>query len=224
MTKQEKRLYLGVCTALIAAVLALMIAVQAEREKSLNVTAQWALSPDRTGVPMAEDPRLEALRAVYQKQADEAPWTWSDSQANLECSIACYAKDYNAHFFEESTPWKPLRIRIWPRDGHGEGYTWVGHQGTVFARWEHTLFVADFGPIRAGCRIMAVDLQTGRQLWKTNLKATSCPGHSMYRNQVNIETDGKVVTVRGNESYGRYIEFVDCQTGKTVGHKEYPRE
>jgi hypothetical protein len=38
---------------------------------------------------------------------------------------------------------------------------------------------------------------------------------------VTIETDGKVVTVRGEEAYARYLEFVDCRTGRTLGHKEY---
>jgi hypothetical protein len=33
----------------------------------------------------------------------------------------------------------------------------------------------------------------------------------------------RVILVRGNESAGKYIEYVDAKTGKTVGHKVFEK-
>jgi hypothetical protein len=41
---------------------------------------------------------------------------------------------------------------------------------------------------------------------------------------VNLDLEKQAVCVRGNESAGRYIEYVDLRTGKTVGHKVYPKK
>ncbi len=56
------------------------------------------------------------------------------------------------------------------------------------------------------------------------LKGLPLAAHSQYRNQVILERDGDLVVVYGKESNGRYIEFLDARTGKTVGHKKLPRE
>jgi hypothetical protein len=198
MAKQVKWLSLGLGLALLLSLLV------------------WAIVFTRDADRRAMDPE-------YQWRADVAPWVWSDSQASLEYSVATYLQDYDVEVAEDRSAWNPLTIRIRTKDGGREVYTWQGHQGTVFARSGHTLFIADFWPNVAYCTVVAIDLHTGQRLWNTPLKAAGCPGHSRYRNQVNLETDGKVVTVRGNESHGRYIEFVDCLTGKTVGHKKYDR-
>ncbi|HEV3444887.1 MAG TPA: hypothetical protein VG099_09605 [Gemmataceae bacterium] len=46
--------------------------------------------------------------------------------------------------------------------------------------------------------------------------------YSKFSNRVTIETDGKVLTVHGHESFGDYLEFVDVESGKTLGHREFP--
>jgi hypothetical protein len=70
---------------------------------------------------------------------------------------------------------------------------------------------------------VAWDLKAKKQLWKTNLKGLGGIIHFQYHNAVNLDLDGQAVRVRGKESAGRYIEYVDRKTGKTVGHKVYPK-
>jgi hypothetical protein len=163
---------------------------------------------------------LLPLDPEYQAKAEATLWTWPDSPATLQDCIARHLRDYDVLVGESPSPWEPLNIVIRSKDGDREVY-FRGHQGTVLTRWQYTLFLADFSPIRAGCMVRAIDLRTGEEAWKTHLKATSCPGHSMYRNRVTLENDGQVVTVHGDEAYARYIEFVDCRTGRTLGHMEY---
>jgi outer membrane protein assembly factor BamB len=121
----------------------------------------------------------------------------------------------------EGGGWRENSLTIRITDDGKEVYAVKGHWETVFARWQNTLDIAEFNPIATGCAVRAVDLTTGEQLWRSHLKGSSCREHSKYRNQVTIETDGKVLVIRGNESYSRYLEYVDLKTGKTLGHHEY---
>jgi hypothetical protein len=43
--------------------------------------------------------------------------------------------------------------------------------------------------------------------------------HFAYRNFINLDVNGEVMTVYGNETLGRYLEYKDIDTGKTVGHR-----
>jgi hypothetical protein len=61
------------------------------------------------------------------------------------------------------------------------------------------------------------------ELWKTRLKGLGPIAHKDYRNDVNLGLEKYAVCVRGKEAFGNYIEFVDRKTGKTVGHKVYPK-
>jgi hypothetical protein len=63
-------------------------------------------------------------------------------------------------------------------------------------------------------------LQTGRQLWKSQLEGIGETRHSAYLNLVNIETDGQIIIVTGNEAHGRYIEHLDLKNGKTLANKK----
>lgn len=47
---------------------------------------------------------------------------------------------------------------------------------------------------------------------------------SKYRYLLNLDADRDTVRVYGNESAGRYFEIMDARTGKTVGHRLFPRE
>ena len=109
------------------------------------------------------------------------------------------------------------------KDG-GVVHFFEGHKGTVFAVGDGVLYYADFGPITSGCAVVAYDLKAKKQLWKAGLKGLGPIGHSRYSNAVNLGLDKQAVCVRGRESAGRYIEYVDLKTGKTVGHKVYPRK
>ena len=91
----------------------------------------------------------------------------------------------------------------------------------VFTRWKDVLYIADYSPIATGCKVIALDLKTGKQLWKSRLKGIGAKGpRSKYLNLVNIETDGLGVIITGNEAEGRYIEHLDPQSGISLAYKK----
>ncbi len=104
-------------------------------------------------------------------------------------------------------------------------FTLTGHQGTVFVATRNgTLYSADYSRSSNGCGLVAYDLTARKQLWKSNLKGLGQIPHTRYSNAVRLDLlpDG-TLRVFGRESAGDYVEFVDGKTGKTVGHKIFPR-
>jgi len=69
-----------------------------------------------------------------------------------------------------------------------------------------------------------VDLSKGNELWRSPLKALGEISHSSYLNRMTIDANDEVVSIYGNESMGRYLEFKDARTGKTVGHKRFSKQ
>ena len=75
-----------------------------------------------------------------------------------------------------------------------------------------------------GCEVVAYDLKGQKQLWRTHLEGLVAVGDSEYCNVVRLErVNDEVLAVYGDEVAGRYVEIVDMKTGKTVGHKEFPK-
>ena len=164
-----------------------------------------------------------AVPTVEQQKADTAQWEWSDHYANLLYCVAHHLEDYEVRVVRPTgATWarKPFRIEV--LDNGVEACSFRGHDETVFTQIGDVLYVADFSPIATGCSLVAFDLKGRKQLWKCQLKGNPPLMHSRYRHQVNITTDGHVIVVYGKESNGRYIEYVDTKTGKTVGHKKLP--
>jgi hypothetical protein len=164
--------------------------------------------------------RLSLLELKYGPQAAESVWVWSDRQAGLAYSIATHLQDYDVEVQEARSASKPFTIRIRTKDGGREVYTWEGTRETVLARWEHTLFLANPWPPGGGL-LLAIDLRTGKVLWGTGLWDRGPLPGSAYRHRLNLETDGKVVTLHGNETSNCYLQIIDCQTGWIVGQKRF---
>ncbi len=157
----------------------------------------------------------------YQKKAEQAPWRWSDARASAADSARRVQGDYQAEV-EPRGMFGPVVIRI-VKDGKVVHF-FEGHKGTVFAVRDGVLYYAEFGPVSSGCEVVAFDLKAQRQLWKARLRGLGGVSHTYYRNAVLLDLDERAVCVRGNECLGRYIEYVDLRTGKTVGHKVYSEE
>jgi hypothetical protein len=201
------------------------------RSVSLALACVLLLACSKDDEPVGDKPPVPENPIDYQKLADETPWKWEAKKASL---AYCMAHDLAYHQVEivrpqgkESVPDNRLTIRV--VDDGREVYTFGGHWGTVFTQGgvnftqpgpDH-LFVAEFGAHSSGCTVLAVDLKTGKELWRSRLKGTSSRAHSEVSNEITIETNGRVVIVQGRESFGNYLEFVDAQTGKTLGHREY---
>jgi outer membrane protein assembly factor BamB len=88
----------------------------------------------------------------------------------------------------------------------------------------NVLYYPQFHPSSNGAALVAVDLTTGKELWKTQLQGIGPVRHFAYRNLINMEISKETVMIFGNESFGRYVEIVQLSTGKTVGHKEFPKD
>ena len=157
-------------------------------------------------------------REDYQKKADEAPWEWSDERATTEGAAKHLPAGYRAEVEPQGT-WGDAALRL-VKDGNVV-HCFDGHLRTVFAVRDDVLYYADYHPSSSGCAVVAYDLRKRKQLWKTHLKGLGGVDHSKYHNAVNLDLEKYAVCVRGKESAGRYVEYVDLKTGKTVGHKKY---
>jgi hypothetical protein len=161
-----------------------------------------------------------ACGQTYQKIAEATPWSWSAERASVADSFLRFSKDYQVELIRPKDKAGVVIVRL--ADDKKELYSWVGHYGSVFALSGDVLVYADFGQGRNGCSLIAFDLNQKKQLWKTELKGIGPIPHSRYANAVTLEfIDGATVRVFGNESAGKYLEFVDINTGKTVGHRVY---
>jgi hypothetical protein len=156
--------------------------------------------------------------AAYQKKADEAVWDWKDEQATLDYS----AKRCKLRVETQVNDFRGATITV--RAGEGQIVTFEGHTGTPFVVHGLTVYYADYHQMSTGCAIVAMDLKTGKQLWKKNLKGLGPIDHFKYYNAVTLDLDDGAVRAIGKESQGRYIEFVDRETGQTLGHKVFPSE
>ena len=156
--------------------------------------------------------------AAFQKKADEAAWDWQDDRATLDFSVGrCKLKvETRVNDFRGAT--------VTVRAGEGEAATFEGHTGTPFVVQGLTVYYADYHQMSTGCVVVAMDLKTGKQLWKKNLKGLGPISHFKYYNSVALDLDDGAVRVVGKESAGRYIEFVDRETGQTLGHKVFPKD
>jgi hypothetical protein len=147
------------------------------------------------------------------------PWRWSKDRADLDYCIKVHLPaEFEVERSDPEAFYTPIKIRS--KSGLLAYANQHAHRNTVFARWNHSLFVAEYSPISSGCSIAAVDLRSGKKLWTTYLEGIGLTGHSKYRNLVNIETDGSRVIVYGNEVHGRYVELLDIHTGKMISNQK----
>jgi hypothetical protein len=163
--------------------------------------------------------RAEGVIQAIEDKVYGKPWRWSKEKASLAYCITHHLQDYEVERVRKNEYYTPLNIRT-KKDRKVVYSIQKGHQAIVFTRWKDTLYIAEYSPIASGCEVVALDLKTGKQLWKTRLQGIGEVAHSKYSNFVNIETDGRRVIISGNEAHGRYIEHLDRQTGKTIANKK----
>ena len=158
----------------------------------------------------------------YQKAADATPWTWAPERASVSDSFLRMPNTYQVELVRPKDKVGVVNIRL--LDEGKEAFAWMGHYGSVFAMSGDVLVYADFGPGRTGCSLIAYDLKQKKQVWKTALMGLGPINHSRYANAVTLEfIDAATVRVFGHESAGKYLEILDINTGKTVGHRNYKK-
>ncbi len=98
-----------------------------------------------------------------------------------------------------------------------------GHMESVF-RTDKTgsvLFFAAFGRSGSGCTLLAYDLGTGKELWKTRRDLLKVRERTGYSNELNLRIGPEIISVYGHESNGDYIEVFHQRTGRCLAHKVY---
>jgi len=151
-------------------------------------------------------------------------WKWSIDKACLAYSTEQHLPDFDVErsgegLFRDLEG--TLKIRSKEDGKLIYSYQKYASEHAVFTRWQNMLYVAEYSPVRTGCEVVAVDLKSGKELWRTKLQGIGPITDSKYENLVNIETDGEVIIVAGNEASGRYVEHLDIKTGKFLGNKQF---
>jgi hypothetical protein len=159
--------------------------------------------------------------ADYQKLADEATWDWQPDRATVLHAMLNYHGDCQVEIVKKPNTFGDLMVRF-TKDGK-EALALKGSYATTFVGKDSILYYAEYGSFSSGCALIAYDLANKKELWKTSLKGLGPIAHFKYSNRVAVELVDDAVKVLGNESAGHYVEFVDLKTGKTVGHKVFPR-
>lgn len=158
----------------------------------------------------------------YQKVADGAQWGWSESEAGPFYCMGQLPEKYGVRI--ATLPGERSRFTFAVTRDSRDLYTWRGHRWSIFRVSDDQLFYADWNPNASGGDIVAVDLRTAKELWRSSLQALGPVEHSAYANHLNLTMNSEVITILGNEGAGRYIEFKSVETGKTVGHKIFPKD
>jgi hypothetical protein len=160
------------------------------------------------------------MEEVAEQSGKPLEWRWSKEKASLTYSIKQHLPDYEIERVLPKEYYTPITIRT--KQDRTIVYSYKeASESTVFTRSKDTLYIAEYCPIATGCEVVAIDLKSGKQLWRTRLQGIGPTSHSKYLNLVNIETDGQIVILAGNEAHGRYIEHLDIQTGKRLANKKF---
>jgi|ERR1043166_4406228 hypothetical protein len=153
----------------------------------------------------------------YQAKTDTMPWKFAAKAAS-----AAYAAQKLPKPFEADISAGQFSGTISLKKADKAAYQWDGHGETVFIVTDDVLYYSDHHQASTGCQVIAIDLTTGKQLWKTRLKGLGPISHFRYRNQVNLDLEDRdTLRIFGRESAGGYVELVDRKTGKTVGNRKY---
>jgi len=187
----------------------------------LSALAALALACQGPGAPVA--PGDAGKAAEYQKRADAAPWHAPEKGGDFRRCLAHELTDFTVEVDRKPSEYWDVTIRV--MDKGKEVYSWGGHLDSVFFVRDNVLYCAEYHYMSTGCAIVAFDLKARKRLWKADLKGLGPIDHSKYRNLVRLErVDDTVFAVYGQESAGRYVEFVEYKTGSTLGHKIFPQE
>ena len=136
-------------------------------------------------------------------------------------------KQYKVEIIRPQNSFGGLTIRFYHDDRLD--CTIEGHAYTTFVMDNDILYYADYSHGTTGCALVAYDMKARKQLWKSDLQGIGPILHFGYSNEVIVQVAQgsslapRTIEVRGNERAGKYIEFVDAKTGKTLGHRIFEK-
>ena len=97
-------------------------------------------------------------------------------------------------------------------------HEWVGHALTTFRIADDHLYYVLNHPSTDGGTVVAVDLKTAAEVWRKPLIGLGGIAHSAYFGRAELSVNADAVTVEGDESGGRFVEYLDRATGLRLGH------
>ncbi|MBL9133674.1 MAG: ankyrin repeat domain-containing protein [Verrucomicrobiaceae bacterium] len=158
----------------------------------------------------------------WNKGAENVAWRWDERLANPITSAMLRGSKYDVRITTKKN--NPFDLDIVILEGERELYSIKGHTSTVFNIFDDRLFFADFSPATTGATIVAVDLKTQKELWRSSVLGIEIWGHFGYNNSLNLSGGGDSISVFGNESFGQYYESKRSDTGETTAHKLFTEE
>ena len=98
-----------------------------------------------------------------------------------------------------------------------------GHPASVFVQEGRILVYALYYYNGTGCTLIAVDVETARELWRNQLQgAGTLAGASGLYNRVEMSIQpGEKIVVFGKD-WRDYLEIVDLKSGRTLHHEIVP--
>lgn len=166
--------------------------------------------------------QAQAHSPPWNTGANDVPWVWDDSAASPFGSLPYDTSKYDVRILLKKEKHGGYFITF--LDGEREVFTIHGHHRTVFATCDNRLYYGEFGTSSSGAEIVAVDLETGKQLWKSSVLGIGPVTHFAYTNALTLRAHSKGVMVYGNEALGQYFEVKDPDTGVTIAHRLFTRE
>ena len=162
---------------------------------------------------------LLATQTSGNKVPSEIPWKWPDQPPTILLYLMEKPVGYEVQL-ARMTDWKPgrsIQVRVF-RAGK-KIHQWNTHTEGAFVFVGSKIIYSNFESAASGCELIAFDLDSEKELWRTHLKGLGPIAHSEYWNQIYLEHSNGRVVVFGNEARGQYIEAVDPDTGKTISNQ-----
>lgn len=168
-----------------------------------------ALQLARNGVALPEGKFREP-----QRNASLPDWRFDPLSAHVLNSLSRAPADYPVEITKAARRSDWLRVRVRNAEGNVV-VAWEAHPFAVFAIRGNRLYRTDFDPELTGGSVLAVDLRTGQQIWRTRLQALGKVSKVDYRNRMNLIVEEQSVVIYGHESAGDYVEYLDPATGES---------
>ncbi len=83
---------------------------------------------------------------------------------------------------------------------------------------DNKIVIATHNQISSGSNLICLDIHTGKEVWRGAVNQLNVE-HSKYSNSLYIDLFDEKIVIMGNESYGRYIQVIDLNTGKNLFFK-----
>jgi len=156
----------------------------------------------------------------YQKLADRTEFNWRAEESTVLFSLSQMPHEYKFRLdYDPAARARGMSFSFLKNDK--VVFTFKGHKHSVFKIHDDVLYYPVFHFSGSGCQVVAYDLKKGKELWNTAVKGIGPVLHSAYRNLITLDVNSDVVSIYGHESFGDYIEFLDRNSGDTVGHRTY---